>query len=143
MCGKVPPRGVGFSPVFGTYGDTRSSEVGLLRESECTWCGRKYGVVVSYIIGEERDTIWRQMAEQGDTLWDSLKKERKLLRTEITQLRDIILVWEGTAEKRELQEAVCSVKEGVGPAAQGVVEETSGRSWGGAGGAEGGDAAGA
>lgn len=112
MWGKVLPRGVGSSPIFGIYGDTRSSGVGppqiqgLLRKSECTWCGRKYGVVVSYIIGEERDTIWQQMEEQGDTLWDSLKKERKLLRTEITQLRDIILAWEGTAEKQELQEAV-------------------------------------
>ena len=57
-------------------------------------------------VTEERDALQHCWDKLGDELWDALKKERKLLRTGVMLLRDMLVMREEAAGKSELQEAV-------------------------------------
>lgn len=43
----------------------------------------------------ERDALLQEVAELEYKLWDAMRKERKLLKTEIVLLRDILVVQDG------------------------------------------------
>lgn len=49
----------------------------------------------------------------GTRVVGSLKREQKLLKTEVTLLRDMLVAGKGAAEKCKLLEAMGEVKEGV------------------------------
>lgn len=48
-------------------------------------------------VTKERDALQWEVAEQKCELWDAIRNKRKLLNTDITLLREILVVQEGAA----------------------------------------------
>lgn len=63
-------------------------------------------------VTKETDELRQEVAEQESKLWDALRKERKLLKTEIVLLRDVLEAWEGAAGERRLRDALGEMRKG-------------------------------